>query len=174
MGNFNFLGSAKLWLFCLVITTGCLFFGFKLSHLDNGSSLTPVSHYYRDKVITENVSIYYRNNAEYLEYLGQEYLIPTDKVIFLGETSKDYKGLFNEKVIKTIFFDDDTNDFVYREESLEKSYQIEKARKALANLAVWARVGSLVFWFIGLIFGLIFMFLFALWVEDLMKSRKTY
>ena len=170
----NLWNSAKLWLIFLIFTVGCFWLGIRLSHLDNGSNLTPISHYCRDKVITENVSIIYDNNLEYLEYLGQLYVLPPDKIISLGEISQDYDGLFDRRIIKTIWFDDDTNDFIYREESIEKSYQVEKSRKTLANVAVWARVGSIILWFIGLILGIIFFLLFAPWIEGLIKSWKTF
>jgi len=166
--------SAKLWLFFLVISIGCIWLGIILARLNDGSDINPVSHYFRDKVITENVSTYYKGNLEYLEYLGEEYILPADKIISLGETSREYKGLFSEKVTKSIFLDDDTNDFIYREESIKKSYSVEKMKKSLANTAFWGRVGSLILCIIGVICGLIALLLFVLWIEDVTKFRGTF
>ena len=171
--KFNAWNSARVWLLFLIFAVCCFWLGIRLSRVDNGSDLTPISQICRDKVITENVSIIYDNNQEYLEYMGELYLLPSEKIISLGEISQDYDGLFNRKIIKSIWFDDDKNDFLYREEVWEKSYQIEKSRKTLANVAVWAHVGALFLWFVGFLLGLVFLFLFFIWVEDLRRMRKA-
>lgn len=164
--------SVKLWLFPLVFSVGCIWSGIELSGLDDGSDINPVSHYFRDRVITENISTYYKGNLEYLEYLGEEHVLPANKIISLGEISREYKGLFNEKIIKSIFFDDDTYDFIYREECIQKSYEAEKRKKSLSSSAFWGQLGSVILWFWGIIFGIIFLVIFILWVEDIVKFRK--
>lgn len=166
------LGSTWLWCIPLLITIALIWCGIKLLRVDNGYDLNPTYHLLRDRVITNKVTTYEWNGVEYLNYQGQDYLIPDTKVILLSETISDNKNSTNQKITKIIFFDEDEHEFIYREEIIGKSQEIENARKKALRNACWAYIGAIFALSISFMCIVIFVFMFFLWLEDLIDAFK--
>ena len=122
--------------------------GFALVTVDNGSELITDYYRIRERVITEDVCTYQRNDANFLYYLGEEYSLSKDNVAFIGESFQEqlsepsrfakFLKVFGKKdeklagkmVTKSIVFDDDEQEFLYKEETFVHSYAIEKAKRS--------------------------------------------
>lgn len=126
--------------------------GIALVTVDNGSRLSATSHTIRERVITDKVNVYQKDGADFLCYLGEEYPLPEDKVIFVGETLEELKHLSSKKTTKTIIFDAEEEDYIYKEDTINYSYVIAKSKRSMETTSV-----------ICFIFGLM-LFVFTLFV----------
>jgi len=158
--------SARYWIIILLTGAALIWLGVWLGHTDNGSNLNPVSRIIKERVITEKVSTYQKGGVDYLEYLGDEYVLPEDKVIFIGETMQEYEGLSTQKITKSIFFDNDEHEFIYKQEITNRSYIVESTKKRMAMTAAWAYLGALMAWVIGAILILFGIIMFLIWLDD--------
>ena len=115
----------------LVVGALLIWGGIVLVTRDNGSGLSASSHKIRERVITEKVDIYQKDGVDFLRYLGEEYPLPSDKSIFIGETIEELKGLSSKKITKSIEFDDDEQEYIYKEEDFVYSYVVAKSKRTM-------------------------------------------
>ncbi len=166
------LKTARYWVVTLFVGAAFIFAGILLSKVDNGADITPIEHIIRERVITDEVTIWQSEDANYLFYHGEKHNLPTSKIIQLGESIQDYEDVGNKKIVKSIFFDSDSQDYVYREETITKSYSVEKIKKEKASNAAWAYMWSIFAWVIGVIATLIAIALFLFWLDDLREFHR--
>ena len=107
----------------------CIWIGIALMNVDNGSELTPTTHSIRERVITKEVDFYHKDDSDYLRYLGKDYLLPKDKIIFIGEEVNKLHSS-SERTIKTIVFDEDEQEFLFKRETFIHSYAIESTKRS--------------------------------------------
>ena len=172
MKSIQLLKTARYWAGTLFVGAVFIFAGILLSKVDNGADLTPIEHIIRERVITNEVTVCQNEDVSYLFYRGERYDLPTSKIIQLGESIQDYEDVGNKKIVKSIFFDSDSQDYVYREETITRSYPVEKMKKEKASSAAWAYMWSILAWAIGVITTLIAIALFLFWLDDLREFRK--
>lgn len=115
----------------LVVATLLIWGGIALVTVDDGSKLSASSHKIRERVITEKVDVYQKDDVDFLRYLGEEYPLPSNKSIFVGETIEELKGLSRKKITKSIEFDDNEQEYVYKEEVFVYSYVVAKSKKSM-------------------------------------------
>lgn len=172
MKKVKVFGFAWLWFVPLLITIALIWCGIKLLRVDDGHDLNPTHHLIRDRVITNKVTTYEWNGVEYLGYQGQNYTIPDTKVILLNEAVSNNEGPISQKITKYIFFDEKEHEFIYREDITTRDQEVENARnKALRN-ACWAYIGAIFVWITVLMCALFFIFMFILWIEDLIDAFR--
>ena len=161
---------AYSWILPLLVGSGLIWIGIKLSKVDSGSDLNSTSIIIRERVI--DVHTYQKDSVNYIEYLGEEYLLPEDKIIPISESIQEYDGHSSKKVTTFIFFDKDEKEFVCRQETTTKSYLIEKLKKKRTYTAAISYLGSCIFWVCGIVIIVIAIFFFFRWVDDLKEIRR--
>lgn len=167
------LKNARYWVYVLIAGVVIMFLGQKCSNVDNGADLNPTEHLIRERVVTDKVTINQIDGVEYLVYQGENYQIPQDRIIQLGESIQDYENAGNKKIVKDIFFDKDSQDFVYRETITTRSYKIEKLKKKMTRQAAWSYVGALILWVPGSLLIILSIAMFIFWTEDIREFRKS-
>ena len=105
--------------------------GIALISVDNGANLCASSRIIKERVITEKVNVYQKDSTDFLYYLGEEYRLPQDQVIFVGETLQELQGLSSTKVTKTICFDENEQDYIYKEDIFNYSFVIAKSKRSM-------------------------------------------
>lgn len=166
------LRSAKYWIYMLMVGLIFIFCGNKCSKTDAGSDLNPTEHFIKERVITDKVSTEQIEGVEYLVYHGVSYELPKDKTIPMNESFQDYENVGQKKIVTDIFFDEDSQDFVLREDITTRSYQIEKLKKKMSRHASWSYVGSLILWATGGFIAFIAFCFFLFWLDDFREFRR--
>lgn len=172
-------------LVAIVTLVGLGWAGFALVTVDDGSGLITDSHRTRERVITEDVCTYQRNDANFLHYLGEEYSLSKDNVAFIGESfqeefsesstrfakflkmlGKKDKKLASKRVTKKIVFDDDEQEFLYKEETFVHSYAIEKAKRSKERASSLCFILGILFFIICIPSAVAAFFICASLTED--------
>ena len=164
------IGFVYSWILPLLVGSALIWIGIKFSKVDNGSDLSSTSQIIRERVI--DVPIYQRDSIKYIEYLGEEYLLPENKIIPISESIQEYDGHSSKKITTFIFFDEEEKEFVCRQETTTKSYLIEKLKKKRTYRAAISYLGSCIFWACGIVIIVIAIFFFLIWIDDLKEIRR--
>lgn len=166
MNFLQLLKSARYWVYMLLMGLVFIFCGTKCSRTDDGSNLNPTEHFIKESVITDKVSTEQIEGVEYLVYHGESYELPKDKTIPMNESFQDCENVGQKKIVTDIFFDEDSQEFVLREDITTRSYQIEKLKKKMSRHASWSYVGSLILWISGGFIIFIAFGIFLFWLDD--------
>ena len=143
-----------------------------LVSVNNGSGLSAVSHLITERVITEEVSTFQRDGEDFIYYQNTEYLLPANKVIYVGETLENFDSGNTRNISKTIVFDEKQQEFLYKEYSVTYSHSIERTKRwweILSGFCCWIAIPFLLAAIIGVI---VVIFFIICCVGDVVKAAK--
>ena len=156
----------------LVLSGVAAIIGLLLVSVNNGSGLSAVSHLTTERVITKEVSTFQRDGEDFICYQNTEYLLPTNKVIYVGETLENFDSGNTRNISKTIVFDEKEQEFLYKEHSITYSHAIERTKRwleILSGFCCWIAIPFLLAAIIGVI-AVIFFIICC--VGDVVKAAK--
>lgn len=167
------LKFSKWWVIMLAVGVFLIHCANRCSNVDNGANLNPTEHLIKERIITDKVTTSQIGGKEYLIYQGKTYLLLNDKTVQLGDSSKNHEDI-EKKVTTSIFFEQESQNFIYKEEIITKSNKIEKIKKDKVRFAAWSYLGAVTMFVIGGFFILIGILIFTLWLDDLREFFKGF
>ena len=156
----------------LVLSVIAAVIGLLLVTVNNGAGLSAVSHLTTERVITEDVSTFQRDGDDFIRYKGSEYLLPANKVIYVGEIFQNFDNGNRRNISKTIVFDEKEQEFLYKEHSTTYSRGIERTKRRLEIVSCICCLFGLPFLLVAIIGVLAVIFFLVCCVGDMVKAVK--